>query len=187
MGEKYPDDPGQQLLGVYLLDFIMQLSKGTLFNKYSDTWFTPHLDEETLAEDSLRSLSLLHARTAFEPEDWIMFDRWHLIIAEEHIVLIPEFNANCVVMQGLEYGMFVPGRSTKPIIGKSWPTTRPGRFSQHNRLSWHFCARLLMLSLLIVRQATFLALNQFSLNGNNCSVMVSSGLEALLQSPLLHT
>lgn len=56
----------------------------------------------------MRLLSLLHARSAFEPEEWAMFDKWHLILAEHFAVLMPEFNGNCVVMQGPEYGKLVP-------------------------------------------------------------------------------
>ncbi|KAE9982495.1 hypothetical protein BLS_005926 [Venturia inaequalis] len=84
-----------------------------LVGTYQDTWLTPYLDQATLSEDPLRLLSLLHVRSAFQPEEWVMFDKWHVTLAEYHIVLIPEFNENCVVMQGPEYGKLVPWEEEK--------------------------------------------------------------------------
>ncbi|KAE9990079.1 hypothetical protein EG327_001891 [Venturia inaequalis] len=84
-----------------------------LVGTYQDTWLTPYLDQDTLSEDPLRLLSLLHVRSAFQPEEWVMFDKWHVTLAEYHIVLIPEFNENCVVMEGPDYGKLVPWEEEK--------------------------------------------------------------------------
>ncbi|QDS69564.1 hypothetical protein FKW77_007963 [Venturia effusa] len=75
---------------------------------HQTTWLSPYLDQETLSEEPLRLLSLLHVRSAYEPEDWVMFDKWHVNLAAQFAVLLPEFNRNCVVMQGPEYGNLVP-------------------------------------------------------------------------------
>lgn len=85
----------------------------SLIEAYQDTWLTPYLDQDTLSEEPLKLLSLLHIRSAFEPEDWVMFDKWHVTFAEHFSVLMPEYNGNCVVMFGCEYGKLVPWDEAK--------------------------------------------------------------------------
>ncbi|THY63311.1 hypothetical protein D6C99_00610 [Aureobasidium pullulans] len=74
---------------------------------YQDSWFLPYLDAQTLSEDPTLFLSLLHHRTANEPEQWLMFDNANIVLAE-HFAIVPNtFNPNCVVAQGPEYGKLV--------------------------------------------------------------------------------
>ncbi|THW26602.1 hypothetical protein D6D25_06539, partial [Aureobasidium pullulans] len=74
---------------------------------YQDSWFLPYLDAQTLSEDPTLFLSLLHHRTANEPEQWLMFDDANIVLAE-HFAIVPNtFNPNCVVAQGPEYGKLV--------------------------------------------------------------------------------
>ena len=88
--------------------------------KYRTTWLLPYLDIESLAEEPLLLLSLLHHRTAYTPvcylrtviqpftnvsqEEWMMFDNTQLRLSEHWEVLINEFNEHCVTMRGPKYG-----------------------------------------------------------------------------------
>lgn len=77
------------------------------------TWVLPYLDAETLAEDPLRFLALLHYRTVNEPAAWIMFDNAQLALSEHLSILPGEFNKHCVVMQGKDFGSLVPWNATQ--------------------------------------------------------------------------
>lgn len=66
--EGAPDmnDDAHRFLSEYLIGDMMKMTKTMVFQDYADTWLTTYLDEETLAEDPLRLLGLLHARTAYK-------------------------------------------------------------------------------------------------------------------------
>lgn len=42
-------------------------------DRYQTTWLLPYLDVESLVEEPLLFVSLLHARTAFAPVDFTIF------------------------------------------------------------------------------------------------------------------
>lgn len=79
----------------------------TARENYRTSWLLPYLDAETLSEDPLRFLTLLHTRIANEPEAWVMFDNTQLVLAEQMFVLTPEYNPNCVIMQSPDFGKLV--------------------------------------------------------------------------------
>ncbi|KAG9834999.1 hypothetical protein KCU98_g11510, partial [Aureobasidium melanogenum] len=76
-------------------------------SRFRDTWFLPYLDAETLSEDPLLLLALLHHRTFDEPEKWISFDSANVVLAECFGPIDHVFNAQCVVVQGPDYGKLV--------------------------------------------------------------------------------
>ncbi|KAH0367794.1 hypothetical protein KCU65_g4471, partial [Aureobasidium melanogenum] len=72
--------------------------------RFRDTWFLPYLDMEMLSEDPLLLLGLLYHRTFNEPEKWLSFDSSNVVLAECFGPIDHVFNAQCVVVQGPEYG-----------------------------------------------------------------------------------
>ena len=72
--------------------------------EYLTTWLLPYLDIESLAADPMLLLKLLHNRTVYSPEDWMMFDNTQLRLCEHWEILIPEYNEHCVTMSGPKYG-----------------------------------------------------------------------------------
>ncbi|KAH0143584.1 hypothetical protein KCU67_g13491, partial [Aureobasidium melanogenum] len=76
-------------------------------NRFRDTWFLPYLDAETLSEDPLLLLALLHHRTVNEPEKWISFDSANVVLAECFGPIDHVFNTQCVVVKGPDYGKLV--------------------------------------------------------------------------------
>lgn len=89
------------------------LTNGSIGLDHRLTWFLPFMDAETLAEDPLRLLALLHHRTTNEPAAWIMFDNAQIVLAEHLSIIPPEFNKHCVVMQGPDFGSLVPFNSSQ--------------------------------------------------------------------------
>ncbi|KAG9639677.1 hypothetical protein KCU64_g13295, partial [Aureobasidium melanogenum] len=73
-------------------------------NRFRDTWSLLYLDTETLSEDPLLLLALLHHRTVNEPEKWISFDSANVVLAQCFGPIDHVFNAQCVVVQGPDYG-----------------------------------------------------------------------------------
>lgn len=73
-------------------------------DRFRDTWFLPYLDTEMLSEDPLLLLGLLYHRTFNEPEKWISFDSSNVVLAECFGPIDHVFNAQCVVVQGPDYG-----------------------------------------------------------------------------------
>jgi hypothetical protein len=84
---------------------IRNIEKAVESFKY--TWAMPYLDSETLADDPLLLLSLLHNRTAHDPEEWVLFDDWNMDLAERFGIVKQLFNTHCVVMEGPEFGKLV--------------------------------------------------------------------------------
>ncbi|KAI4782125.1 hypothetical protein E4T52_02919 [Aureobasidium sp. EXF-3400] len=76
-------------------------------SRFRHTWFLPCLDAEMLSEDPLLLLALLHHRTFNEPEKWISFDSSQVALAECFGPIDHVFNAQCVVVQGPDYGKLV--------------------------------------------------------------------------------
>lgn len=74
---------------------------------YQDTWLLPYLDAETLAEDPLRFLGLLHHLTVNAPEAWLMFDNAQLVMAENLAIIPALYSKHCVVMHGNQFGTLV--------------------------------------------------------------------------------
>ncbi|KAG9591955.1 hypothetical protein KCU77_g6730, partial [Aureobasidium melanogenum] len=62
---------------------------------------------ETLSEDPLLLLALLHHRTVNELEKWISFDSANVVLAECFGSIDHVFNAQCVVVQGPDFGKLV--------------------------------------------------------------------------------
>ncbi|KAI6798349.1 hypothetical protein KC363_g3383 [Hortaea werneckii] len=68
---------------------------------------SPYLNLESLMDDRDRILSLLHYRSAYKLEDWVMFDSYQAKHAVEGGSLGREYNENCVIMFGERYGDLV--------------------------------------------------------------------------------
>ncbi|GAB1730776.1 hypothetical protein NU195Hw_g72t1 [Hortaea werneckii] len=67
----------------------------------------PYLNLESLMDDRNKILSLLHYRSAYKLEDWVMFDSSQAKRAVEEGDLSREYNENCVIMFGERYGDLV--------------------------------------------------------------------------------
>jgi hypothetical protein len=68
----------------------------------------PYLSIEGLKTDPLRLLALIHARTAFGPEEWVTFDMDKILRPWERGRLRIEYAECCVVLHGPGYGDVVP-------------------------------------------------------------------------------
>lgn len=80
----------------------------TTLRAFRKVYLLPYVNLETLSEDPMRLSSLLHYRTKYKPEDWVMLDRKQIRLGWGTGSLQVEFNSNCVVMYGAEYGKLVP-------------------------------------------------------------------------------
>ncbi|KAK4553212.1 hypothetical protein LTR86_009742 [Recurvomyces mirabilis] len=60
-----------------------------------------------LKDDPNKLLSLLHLRTSHSPETWVMFDVAQMKHGAENGTLARNYNPNCVVMYGKDYGKLV--------------------------------------------------------------------------------
>ena len=87
-----------------LLDFIQVKTCDMQSVQYLTTWLLPYLDIESLSEDPMLFLQLLHKRTTYSPEAWMMFDNIQIRLSENWQTLVPEFNKHCVNMSGPKYG-----------------------------------------------------------------------------------
>ncbi len=63
----FKHDPIQLALAPYVDGYINRLALEDQEQRYQTTWLLPYLDVETLADDPLLLLSLLHYRTAYAP------------------------------------------------------------------------------------------------------------------------
>ena len=63
---------------------------------------------ETLKDDPQKLLSLLHFRTAYAPEAWVMFGVAQMRQGADKGNLGRTYNENCVIMYGEQYGKLVP-------------------------------------------------------------------------------
>jgi hypothetical protein len=92
-------------------EWLSQALHGSRITKmiasYQDTWLLPYLDSETLSEDPSLLLALLHHRTTYESEDWILFDDMNADLAERFGIITQTFNSHCVVVQGPDFGKLV--------------------------------------------------------------------------------
>lgn len=107
-------DPVQHAIHQRLDDFLhAYITDKTATDAYRASWMLPYLDAETLADDPLRFLSLLYTRTINEPEAWVMFDSAQLVLSEQVGVLMPEYNPNCVITEGPNFGRIVKWSAEK--------------------------------------------------------------------------
>ncbi|KAI7651331.1 hypothetical protein KC318_g15784 [Hortaea werneckii] len=75
--------------------------------KFRNGYMVPYLNLETLMDDRSKILSLLHYRSTYKLEDWVMFDSAQAKRAVEGGNLSREYNENCVIMFGERYGDLV--------------------------------------------------------------------------------
>ncbi|KAI6892664.1 hypothetical protein KC334_g13254 [Hortaea werneckii] len=75
--------------------------------KFRNGYMVPYLNLETLMDDRSKILSLLHYRSAYKLEDWVMFDSAQAKRAVEGGNLSREYNENCIIMFGERYGDLV--------------------------------------------------------------------------------
>ncbi|KAK5123148.1 hypothetical protein LTR85_003346 [Meristemomyces frigidus] len=78
-----------------------------LIARVRNSQLLPDLNTETLKEDPMRLLSLLHHRSTSKLEDWVLFDAAQMTESVEHGVLSRQYNECCVVMYGSRYGDLV--------------------------------------------------------------------------------
>ncbi|KAI5247604.1 hypothetical protein E4T43_01964 [Aureobasidium subglaciale] len=95
------------MMKVSLLQALHDSRTKQMISNHLDTWLLPYLNAEMLSEDPSLLLSLLHHRTSYEPEKWVLFDNLHVDLAERFGVIVQTFNAHCVVMQGSDFGKLV--------------------------------------------------------------------------------
>ncbi|KAK5740631.1 hypothetical protein LTR17_004436 [Elasticomyces elasticus] len=68
----------------------------------------PYCDAQTLSEDPMALLSLLHHRTNSDSADWVTFDMEQTELAFEALIACPPYNPHAVVMYGTHYGRLIP-------------------------------------------------------------------------------
>lgn len=68
----------------------------------------PFIDIETLSQDSMCLLALLHYRSNSEIDDWVMHDFEQLNVGFNWTMGPPAFNPHCVVMYGEHLGRLIP-------------------------------------------------------------------------------
>ncbi|KAH0363139.1 hypothetical protein KCU65_g7623, partial [Aureobasidium melanogenum] len=68
----------------------------------------PFIDIETLSQDNMSLLALLHYRSEFDIDDWVMHDFEHLRVGFNWTMGPPTFNPHCVIMYGKHFGRLIP-------------------------------------------------------------------------------
>ncbi|KAK5680261.1 hypothetical protein LTS10_007188 [Elasticomyces elasticus] len=68
----------------------------------------PYCDAQTLSEDPMALLSILHHRTNSDAADWVTFDMEQTSLAFEALIACPPYNPHAVVMYGPHYGRLIP-------------------------------------------------------------------------------
>lgn len=76
-------------------------------NKREDPYLAPFLNSESLSEDPMRLLALMHHRAHSHPSEWIAFDRELLQTYYDHGSLRCAYNPRCVVIHGQNFGSLV--------------------------------------------------------------------------------
>ncbi|KAK4543627.1 hypothetical protein LTR36_005272 [Oleoguttula mirabilis] len=79
----------------------------SLNERLKNSQLLPYLNIETLKEDPMRLLSLLHHRSESKLEDWVMFDLQQMKLSVEGGSISRHYNSNCVVMYGDKYGELI--------------------------------------------------------------------------------
>ena len=68
-------------------------------------WLLPWLSFEDILEKPQRMMHLLHIRTIYKPQDWVLFDNKHLNIGWNLGTLRTQYDACSVIVCGAEYGL----------------------------------------------------------------------------------
>ncbi|KAK3632836.1 hypothetical protein LTR56_016159 [Elasticomyces elasticus] len=68
----------------------------------------PYLDVQTLSEDPMNLLSILHYRSSTKPADWVLFDSEKLRVNFNSVSSQHFYNPHCVVVYGKHYGKLIP-------------------------------------------------------------------------------
>ncbi|KAI5369206.1 hypothetical protein Slin14017_G000850 [Septoria linicola] len=72
------------------------------------TMLVPYLNLESLTKDPMRFLSLLHLRSAIDPEHWVTSDAAQFKLSWWNGHHMRYYNESCVKLNGLSYGQLVP-------------------------------------------------------------------------------
>ena len=76
-------------------------------NPSDEPYLAPFLNIESLSEDPMRLLALLHHRAHAHPSEWISFDRGFIQTYFNQGHLQCAYNPRCVMIQGPEFGSLV--------------------------------------------------------------------------------
>ncbi|KAL2069268.1 hypothetical protein VTL71DRAFT_15606 [Oculimacula yallundae] len=76
--------------------------------KVKDAILMPWLSIESLVDDPKKFLALIHARTHFEPEAWVPFNKDQTAFAWQHGLLFDHYANYCIVLSGPRFGEIVP-------------------------------------------------------------------------------
>ncbi|KAK5715019.1 hypothetical protein LTR15_010435 [Elasticomyces elasticus] len=68
----------------------------------------PYCDAQTLSEDPMALLSILHHRANSDSADWVTFDMEQTKLAFEALIACLPYNPHAVVMYGTHYGRLIP-------------------------------------------------------------------------------
>jgi hypothetical protein len=68
----------------------------------------PFIDVETLSQDPMSLLALLHYRSDPDIADWVMHDFQQLRVGFNWTMGPPAFNPHCVIMYGTHFGRLIP-------------------------------------------------------------------------------
>lgn len=75
--------------------------------RVKDAFLMPYLNVETLKDDPMKLLSLLHHRSSSKPEAWVMLDVAQMRLGVERTNLDLDQNEDNVIMFGDQYGQLV--------------------------------------------------------------------------------
>ena len=75
--------------------------------KHGETYLTPYLDAQSLSEEPLRLLAMMHYRSHTDQADWISFDREQCHIGFQTCHIQSAYNPHCVTVCGENFGKLV--------------------------------------------------------------------------------
>jgi hypothetical protein len=85
----------------------IQVNQPLPTKNYEISWLAPYLDTETLSEDPMRLLALIHRRSQLDMTDWILFDGEQLNKGFHLDVFDMAYNPHWVVAYGEKFGKLV--------------------------------------------------------------------------------
>jgi hypothetical protein len=96
-----------------IFQYVFDQAADRLESDYRNAYLLPYLSQEDLKVDPMRFLSLLHCRTKYDIDAWVLFDLKQTRAGYDHGRLALEHSPSCVVMYGSDYGKLVPWNKTE--------------------------------------------------------------------------
>lgn len=105
-------------------------------HQYRHAYLLPFLNLQSLSQDWGNLVNLLHYRTAYHPDSWVIYDSTQVQAAWDQLAITETYADGCIVLHGSEYGLWKPFDLVQIHSGYAYGAPR-GLFSKHSII---FCS-----------------------------------------------